>query len=113
RGVAARARGAAVGRGRFERFLSRGPCRRRRHPEQGLGQHAAGLVYAQDWDNTLLRLFKRRSEQHSYKVEYLEETPGEEAGIKSATVEIKGRNAFGWPKAPAGRARPLRLSPFS
>ena len=60
----------------------------------------------------LLRMYTRWAEQHGYKVEYLEETPGEEAGIKSATVEIKGRNAFGWLKSEDGVHRLVRISPF-
>src|SRR6476660_1191513 len=58
----------------------------------------AGGTESQDWANMLLRMYTRWAEQHGYKVDYLEETSGEEAGIKSATVEIKGRNAYGWLK---------------
>jgi peptide chain release factor 2 len=72
----------------------------------------AGGTESQDWANMLLRLSTRWAEQHGYKVEYLEETPGEEAGIKSATVEIKGRNAFGWLKSEDGVHRLVRISPF-
>src|SRR5207237_1225489 len=56
----------------------------------------AGGTESQDWANMLLRMYTRWAEQHGYKVEFLEETQGEEAGIKSATVQIKGRNAYGW-----------------
>src|SRR3982074_1436745 len=59
----------------------------------------AGGTESQDWANMLLRMYGRWAEQHGYKVEYLEETAGEEAGIKSATIEIKGRNAFRWLKS--------------
>src|SRR6476619_4124426 len=58
-------------------------------------QADAAATESQDWAEMLLRMYTRWAEQHGYKVDYLEETPGEEAGIKSATVEIKGRNAFG------------------
>src|SRR5205823_8598721 len=56
----------------------------------------AGGTESQDWANMLLRMYTRWAEQHGYKVEFLEETEGEEAGIKSATVQVKGRNAYGW-----------------
>src|SRR5499427_7770545 len=72
----------------------------------------AGGTESQDWANMLLRMYTRWAEQHGHKVEYLEETPGEEAGIKSATVQIKGRNAFGWLKTENGVHRLVRISPF-
>jgi peptide chain release factor 2 len=72
----------------------------------------AGGTESQDWANMLLRMYTRWAEHHGYNVEYLEETPGEEAGIKSATVEIKGRNAFGWLKSEDGVHRLVRISPF-
>jgi peptide chain release factor 2 len=72
----------------------------------------AGGTESQDWANMLLRMYTRWAEQHGYKVDYLEETSGEEAGIKSATVEIKGRNAFGWLKSEDGVHRLVRISPF-
>jgi peptide chain release factor 2 len=72
----------------------------------------AGGTESQDWANMLLRMYVRWGEQHGYKVEYLEETPGEEAGIKSATVQIKGRNAYGWLKTENGVHRLVRISPF-
>src|SRR5262249_58653181 len=72
----------------------------------------SGGTESQDWANMLLRMYTRWAEQHGYKVEYLEETPGEEAGIKSATVEIKGHNAFGWLKTEAGVHRLVRNSPL-
>ena len=50
----------------------------------------------------LLRMYRRWAEKHGFKVEFLEETQGEEAGIKSATLEIKGRNAYGWLKTEGG-----------
>jgi peptide chain release factor 2 len=72
----------------------------------------AGGTESQDWANMLLRMYTRWAEQHRYKVEYLEETSGEEAGIKSATVQIKGKNAFGWLKTEGGVHRLVRISPF-
>src|SRR6478735_7065226 len=72
----------------------------------------AGGTESQDWANMLLRMYTRWAEQHGYKVEYLEETPGEEAGIKSATIEVKGRNAYGWLKSEDGVHRLVRISPF-
>jgi peptide chain release factor 2 len=72
----------------------------------------AGGTESQDWANMLLRMYVRWAEQHGHKVEYLEETPGEEAGIKSATIKIKGRNAYGWLKTEDGVHRLVRISPF-
>ena len=60
----------------------------------------------------LLRMYTRWAEKHGFKVEYLEETQGEEAGIKSATIQIKGHNAYGWLKTEAGVHRLVRISPF-
>src|SRR6188472_4413914 len=72
----------------------------------------AGGTESQDWANMLLRMYTRWAEQHGFKVEWLEETAGEEAGIKSATVQIKGHNAFGWLKTEGGVHRLVRISPF-
>src|ERR1700759_11491 len=72
----------------------------------------AGGTESQDWANMLLRMYTRWAEQHDYKVEYLEETAGEEAGLKSATVQIKGHNAYGWLKSENGVHRLVRISPF-
>src|SRR3954470_6152797 len=72
----------------------------------------AGGTESQDWANMLLRMYTRWAEQHGYKVDWLEETAGEEAGIKSATVQIKGHNAFGWLKSEDGVHRLVRISPF-
>jgi peptide chain release factor 2 len=72
----------------------------------------AGGTESQDWAEMLLRMYTRWADQHGFKVEYLEETPGEEAGIKSATVQIKGRNAYGWLKSERGVHRLVRISPF-
>src|SRR5215471_3511994 len=72
----------------------------------------AGGTESQDWANMLLRMYTRWAEQHGYKIEYLEETAGEEAGIKSATVQVKGHNAYGWLKTENGVHRLVRISPF-
>ena len=72
----------------------------------------SGGTESQDWADMLLRMYTRWAEQHGYKVEYLEETEGEDAGIKSATVQIKGRNAYGWLKTEDGVHRLVRISPF-
>jgi peptide chain release factor 2 len=72
----------------------------------------AGGTESQDWANMLLRMYTRWAEQHGYKIDWIEETEGEEAGLKSATVQIKGRNAFGWLKTENGVHRLVRISPF-
>lgn len=72
----------------------------------------AGGTEAQDWAEMLLRMYTRWSDQHGYKVEWLEESSGEEAGLKSATVVIKGHNAYGWLKTEAGVHRLVRISPY-
>ena len=75
-------------------------------------QAGAGGTESQDWAEMLLRMYTRWAEQHGYKVEYLDETMGEGAGIKSATVQVKGRNAYGWLKSENGVHRLVRISPF-
>ncbi len=72
----------------------------------------AGGTESQDWASMLTRMYTRWAEQHGYKVDWIEETEGEEAGIKSATVQVKGRNAFGWLKSENGVHRLVRISPF-
>ncbi len=72
----------------------------------------AGGTEAQDWAEMLLRMYVRWAEQRGYKVEWLEESAGEEAGLKSATVMIKGPSAYGWLKTEAGVHRLVRISPF-
>jgi peptide chain release factor 2 len=72
----------------------------------------AGGTESQDWASMLMRMYVRWAEQHGYKVEWMEETEGEGAGIKSATVIIRGRNAYGWLKSENGVHRLVRISPF-
>ena len=72
----------------------------------------AGGTESQDWAGMLMRMYVRWAEQHGYKVEWLEESEGEGAGIKSATVQIKGHNAYGWLKSENGVHRLVRISPF-
>ena len=72
----------------------------------------AGGTESQDWAQMLLRLYMRWADAHGYKVEFEEESPGEEAGIKSATIKIIGPNAYGWLKTESGVHRLVRISPF-
>ena len=71
-----------------------------------------GGTEAQDWAEMLARMYGRWAEQHRYKVEWLEESEGEQAGIKSATLRVNGPNAYGWLKTEAGVHRLVRISPF-
>jgi peptide chain release factor 2 len=72
----------------------------------------AGGTESQDWASMLLRMYTRWAERRGFKVEYLEDHAGEEAGIKSATVLIKGHNAYGWLKTESGVHRLVRISPY-
>ncbi len=72
----------------------------------------AGGTESQDWANMLLRMYTRWAERRGYKVEVLEAHDGEEAGIKSATVLVKGENAYGWLKTESGVHRLVRISPY-
>jgi len=72
----------------------------------------AGGTESQDWANMLMRMYVRWAEAHGYKVEWIEETEGEGAGIKSATIVVKGHNAYGWLKSENGVHRLVRISPF-
>jgi peptide chain release factor 2 len=72
----------------------------------------AGGTEAQDWALMLSRMYLRWAEQHGYKTEFLEESPGEEAGLKSATIKVIGPNAYGWLKTESGVHRLVRISPF-
>jgi peptide chain release factor 2 len=72
----------------------------------------AGGTESQDWAEMLLRMYTRWAERHNCKVELIEESQGEEAGLKSATVRISGDNAYGWLKTEAGVHRLVRISPY-
>lgn len=72
----------------------------------------AGGTESQDWAQMLLRMYLRWSDQHGYKTELIEESPGEEAGLKSSTIRIQGPNAYGWLKTESGVHRLVRISPF-
>jgi len=72
----------------------------------------AGGTESCDWAAMLARMYVRWAEAHGYKVELMSETPGEEAGIKSATYQIKGENAYGWLKTESGVHRLVRISPY-
>ena len=72
----------------------------------------AGGTESQDWAEMLLRMYTRWAEKHGHKVEWVAESAGEEAGIKSATVVVRGGNAYGWLKTESGVHRLVRISPF-
>src|SRR5919106_723275 len=72
----------------------------------------AGGTESQDWAEMLLRMYTRWAEAHGYKLEWIEESPGEEAGLKSVTVRVVGPNAYGWLKSESGVHRLVRISPF-
>ncbi len=72
----------------------------------------AGGTESQDWASMLLRMYTRWAEQKGFKVETLDYLPGEEAGVKSVTLLIKGHNAYGYLKAEKGVHRLVRISPF-
>jgi len=72
----------------------------------------AGGTESQDWAAMLLRMYTRWAERRSFKVETLEIHDGEEAGIKSATILVKGHNAYGWLKTESGVHRLVRISPY-
>ena len=72
----------------------------------------AGGTESCDWANMLARMYVRWAEKKGYKVELISETPGEEAGIKSAAYKISGHNAYGWLKSESGVHRLVRISPY-
>ena len=75
-------------------------------------QAGAGGTESQDWAAILFRMYTRWAEQHSYKLQLIEESEGEAAGLKSATLRVNGDNAYGWLKSEAGVHRLVRISPF-
>ena len=72
----------------------------------------AGGTEAQDWAEMLLRMYVRWCDKRGFKVEYIEESTGDEAGLKSVTIKILGENAYGWLKTESGVHRLVRISPF-
>lgn len=72
----------------------------------------AGGTEAQDWAEMLYRMYMRWAEKKGYTVSFIEESEGEEAGIKSATMKVSGHNAYGWLKNESGVHRLVRISPF-
>jgi peptide chain release factor 2 len=72
----------------------------------------AGGTESQDWARMLVRMYMRWAERRGFKTEIVEETDGEEAGIKGATLLVKGHNAYGWSKTESGVHRLVRISPF-
>ena len=72
----------------------------------------AGGTESQDWAQMLFRMYTRWAERKGYKLQLIEESEGEAAGLKSATLLIKGENAYGWLKSEAGVHRLVRISPF-
>ncbi|NKC34438.1 peptide chain release factor 2 [Falsiroseomonas selenitidurans] len=72
----------------------------------------AGGTEAQDWAEMLLRMYSRWAEKRGYKIALTEQSEGEQAGIKSATLQVTGPNAFGWLKTETGVHRLVRISPF-
>jgi len=75
------------------------------HPGQGGTE-------SNDWASMLLRMYLRWADQHGHKIDVIEQQAGDEAGIKSATVQIKGHNAYGWLKTESGVHRLVRISPY-
>lgn len=72
----------------------------------------AGGTESQDWAEMLYRMYSRWCDQHGYKTELLEESQGDEAGIKSATLKVTGESAYGWLKTETGVHRLVRISPY-
>ena len=72
----------------------------------------AGGTESQDWAEMLVRMYTRWADAHGYGIEWLEESLGEEAGIKSTTLRINGDNAYGWLKTESGVHRLVRISPY-
>jgi peptide chain release factor 2 len=72
----------------------------------------AGGTESQDWAEMLFRMYTRWAERHGYKLQLIEENQGDGAGLKSATLMVKGPNAYGWLKSEAGVHRLVRISPF-
>jgi len=72
----------------------------------------AGGTESQDWAEMLLRMYTRWAQDHGFKIAIVDRADGEGAGIKSATIEVKGKNAYGWLKTESGVHRLVRISPY-
>ncbi len=72
----------------------------------------AGGTESQDWASMLFRMYIRWAQKRGYKTEIIDENPGEEAGLKSATIKVSGHNAYGWLKTESGVHRLVRISPY-
>src|SRR5690606_27562850 len=72
----------------------------------------AGGTEAQDWAGMLFRMYMRYADQHGYKLSLMDKQDGEVAGIKSAILEVRGENAYGWLKSESGVHRLVRISPY-
>ena len=72
----------------------------------------AGGTEAQDWASMLVRMYSRWCERRGFKLEMIEESAGEEAGVKSVTMRVEGDNAYGWLKTESGVHRLVRISPY-
>jgi peptide chain release factor 2 len=99
----------AIGKMEFARMLS-GPYDR--NGALVTINAGAGGTESQDWAEMLLRMYMRWAERKGYKLEELDRQPGDEAGIKSATIGVEGEWAYGWLRAEAGVHRLVRISPF-
>jgi peptide chain release factor 2 len=99
----------AIGKMEFARMLS-GPYDR--NGALVSINAGAGGTESQDWAEMLLRMFSRWAERKGYKLEELDRQPGDEAGIKSATIGVEGEWAYGWLRAEAGVHRLVRISPY-
>ena len=100
---------AGVAQAEFRRMLS-GP-----HDASGSFvsiNAGAGGTESQDWAEMLLRMYTRWAQRKGYKTESLDLQPGDEAGIKSATISVEGEWAYGWLRAEAGVHRLVRISPY-
>jgi peptide chain release factor 2 len=100
---------AAAGRAELEALLSGEADANDAYVEINSG---AGGTESCDWAGMLLRMYSRWAGAHGMTVDLIEETAGEQAGIKSATLQVKGPNAYGWLKTEAGVHRLVRISPF-
>jgi peptide chain release factor 2 len=100
---------ARAGRAELEALLSGEADANDAYVEVNSG---AGGTESADWALMLVRMYTRWAQAHGYAVEVVEETPGEQAGVKSATLQVKGPNAYGWLKTEAGVHRLVRISPF-